>query len=215
MCYSFNTSIFAYTVGMLSGFIALFTNQIVLGLLILCYSQMQLSEAFIWKGIDTNNIELNKMGTTYGKYLLATHNIAIGLGIIFATKYLKFTDSLPLIAGLSFFIFVILFYYASNNYPSTTFPANKSCYDKSCQNAENRLKWPYPHRWYIFSFILSLVILYLYIEPLNSKIFLSSVFIISFVTSMYIYPTTVGSVWCNATAIIAPILVAVNYFLVN
>jgi len=75
MCYSFKTSILSYILGMISGIFAILTNQIVLGVLILTYSQMQLAEMLIWHGIDTNNENLNKFGTSYGKYLLATHNI--------------------------------------------------------------------------------------------------------------------------------------------
>jgi len=70
MCYSFKTSIVSYTVGMVSGLFALATKQWVLGMLILFYSQIQLSEAFIWHGIDTNNAQLNAAGTKYGQYLL-------------------------------------------------------------------------------------------------------------------------------------------------
>jgi hypothetical protein len=204
---------------MISGFVALFTNQIVLGMLILCYSQMQLSEAFIWKGIDTNNINLNKRGTTYGKYLLATHNIAIGLGIIIAIlvnkQKLKIVDFLPIIAGIIFFLFIYFKYYIKNNYPDVTYPVNKSCSDKNCQNAENRLKWPYPHQWYIGSYAISLIILLFFIKPVKSKIFLSAIFTITLLVSTFIYPKSVGSVWCFSTSWLAPIIVLVNYFLVN
>ena len=115
---------------MLSAIFALYTKQTILGLLILFYCQMQLSEALIWKGIDENNIKLNEIGTSFGKYLLATHNIAIGLGILIVSK--KYSI-LPLLIG----IIVILYYYQNNikvNYP---------CNDKNCQNNNNRLEWPY------------------------------------------------------------------------
>ena len=79
MCYSQTTSIISYTVGMLSAIFAFFTGQYVLGMLVLFYSQMQLSELMIWKGIDDGDIGLDGKGTAYGKYLLPTHNIAGGL----------------------------------------------------------------------------------------------------------------------------------------
>jgi hypothetical protein len=69
MCYSFKTSIISFTSGILSSIFALYTGQIELGMLILFYCQMQLSEAITWKGIDENNLELNRKGTKYGKYL--------------------------------------------------------------------------------------------------------------------------------------------------
>ena len=88
MCYSVKTSIISYTLGIIAGIFALFTRQTVLGLLILAYSQMQFSELLIWYGIDTDNDNLNRFGTSYGKYLLATHNIAIGIGIILSIIFM-------------------------------------------------------------------------------------------------------------------------------
>ena len=70
MCYSFQTSIFSYCIGMLSSIFAMCTNQITIGFLILFYTQMQLAEALIWKGIDTDNVHLNKIGTAIAKYSL-------------------------------------------------------------------------------------------------------------------------------------------------
>ncbi|NDE11875.1 MAG: hypothetical protein EBZ95_15155, partial [Chitinophagia bacterium] len=75
MCYDVKTSIISYSSGMVAAIFALCTRQYILGMLILFYSQMQLAEALIWKGIDTNNKSLNKIGTSYGKYFLASHNI--------------------------------------------------------------------------------------------------------------------------------------------
>ena len=129
MCYNFNTSILSYSLGLLSSFFAFYTGQYILATLILFYCQMQLSEAIIWKGIDSNNLNLNKAGTTYGKYLLATHNIGIGLGIIISIlahkQKLKISDFIPLIIGILFFIFVVLYFYRKNDYENVTFPLNK------------------------------------------------------------------------------------------
>ena len=114
MCYSVKTSIISYTLGIIAGIFALFTRQTVLGLLILAYSQMQFSELLIWYGIDTDNDNLNRFGTSYGKYLLATHNIAIGIGIILSIifiskKKLKITDFIPLAIGILFFMYIVFF----------------------------------------------------------------------------------------------------------
>lgn len=82
MCYSLFTSIISYSLGLISGILAIYTKQYILGLFILFYCQMQLSEALIWYGIDTNNDFFNELGTSFGKYSLATHNIGMSLGII-------------------------------------------------------------------------------------------------------------------------------------
>ena len=54
MCFSFKTSLVSLTIGIISSIFALCTNQITLGVLIFFYAQMQLAEAIIWRGIDTN-----------------------------------------------------------------------------------------------------------------------------------------------------------------
>ena len=222
MCYSFKTSLLSYSLGIIAGIFALCTRQITLGLLILTYSQMQFSELLIWHGIDTNNEKINKIGTSYGKYLLATHNIAIGVGIIlsliFVSKQsLKFTDFIPLASGLIFFLIILLFYYLPKKYPTMTFPLDSNCKDKSsrCQNSNNRLLWEWPHSWYIFSYLISFIILIVYIKPINSKIWISSVFTLTFICTYIFNPKVIGSAWCFITAIIAPILVIVNYYLIK
>jgi len=91
MCYNLQTSIVSFIFAMTSGIVAIYLKQYILGILILCYGQMQLSEVLIWKGINDNNSYLNRLGTAYGKYLLPAHNLAIGLGIYLHTK-----DILPL-----------------------------------------------------------------------------------------------------------------------
>jgi hypothetical protein len=219
MCFSYDTSILSFSLGMVSGIFALLTNQIILGVLILFYCQMQLSEALIWKAIDTKNVKLNEEGTSYGKYLLPTHNIAIGLGVIFDSiinrKSLKILDFLPLIIGIIFYLFIIGFYYMRIHYKNQTYPENKSCTKKKCQNLKNRLQWPYPHSWYTYSFIISIIFSIIYLRSIPSKVFIISVFIITFLSTYFINPKVVGSVWCFSTAILAPFIVLVNYFLVE
>lgn len=219
MCYSFKTSLMSYTLGMISAIAALLTRQYVLGCLILAYAQMQLSELIIWYGIDTNNIGLNKMGTSFGKYLLATHNLAIGIGIvlsiiILSKRKLKIIDFIPIIIGLLFFVYISIYVYLPNKYPDLTYPLNKIC-DKNCQNPENRLKWPYPHAWYIYSYILSIILMFLWIKPNRSKYLLLVIFSFTFILAFIIYPRTVGSVWCLSASIIAPLIVFLNYNIIK
>lgn len=219
MCYSFRTSIISYSLGMGSALFAFVTKQYILGSLILVFCQMQLSEALIWKGIDNNNLNLNKTGTLYGQYLLPTHNIAIGIGfllslIIVQNKKIQIKDYIPLLIGLIFYIYIVAFPYRKENYPETTFPRNK-CKDKSCQIMENRLKWNYPHYWYLIGFIISLLFMIIYVKPVSSKIFIGSIFIVSLLICYLVYPKTVGSVWCFVSAILAPILVLGNWILIR
>jgi uncharacterized membrane protein len=219
MCYSFKTSVISYTVALTSAIFALCTRQIVIGCLILAYAQMQLSEAMIWHGIDKNDIDLNKKGTKYGKYLLATHNIAIGVGIllsiIFISKrQLKLTDFIPVIVGTGFFLFIVFYYYMGKKYSDVTFPLKKNC-NKDCNDADNRLKWPYPHTWYGFSYAISIILLIIWIKPKKSKIIGLVFFSLTLLLTVFIYPKTTGSVWCWSTSALAPILVFVNYYMIR
>jgi hypothetical protein len=220
MCYSFKTSLISYILGIISGIFALMTRQIVLGSLILTYSQMQFAELLIWKGIDNNDDNLNRIGTSYGKYLLATHNIAIGLGIILSIifiskKKLEIKDVIPFTIGILFFLYIIIFVYLPNNYPDITLPLDPTCKDTKCQNDNNRLLWPWPHNWYIIGFAISFIILLVYIKPVYSRIWISLVFVLTFIF-MYIFkPKTIGSLWCFSTAILAPLIVIVNYILIK
>lgn len=216
MCYNFKTSILSYTLGMVAAAISLLGKKFELGIFILFYTQMQLSEALIWKGIDTNNTSLNKGGTTYGKYFLATHNIGLGLGVILAALYNKIPMSvylfLPLIVGIILFG-VVCGIYTKSDSPDVTYPLDSSCRDRDCQNPKNRLSWPYPYSWYIVSFILSLVILFVYVTPLQNKLFLGISFSLLLAISAAFNPKTVGSVWCFSTAIFAPLIAIVNNFI--
>jgi len=211
MCYSFKTSIISYIIGMLSGLFALYTNQIILGILILCYCQMQLAEAFIWKGIDTNNEKWNERGTAYGKYILPTHNIAISIAILIIFGISTPSNLLPLICSL-FFYTIILYIYSIYPHPNKTYPFIM-CSDRSCQNDKNRLQWPFPTTWYLYSFILSIILISIYVKSLVSKLFLLFFFIITYLFFLFKNPNTMSSMWCFYSAILAPFIVIGNYFL--
>lgn len=220
MCYNFKTSILSYTIGILSAIIAFFTRQPVLGTLILCYSQMQLSELLIWHGIDTKNVKLNEIGTSFGKYLLASHNIAIGLGIILGVLFISkrsitLWDIIPLLLGIVFFLVIVFCVYLPEKYPDITEQQDPSCQDKGCQTQGNRLKWPYPHEWYIYGFMLSLIILWVWIKPLGSKIWASSIFVSTLITVAIVMPKVTGSIWCFSAAVLAPVLVIGNYLIIR
>jgi len=221
MCYSVKTSIISYTLGMLSAVFALATRQWVLGMLILFYSQMQLSEALIWRGIDTGNVKLNEIGTKYGQYLLPTHNIGIGVGLLLSaylgTRGITQRDWVPLLLGVLFFAGICVLYQVTGPSNPQTFPADKTClHERKCQNNLNRLQWPFPHEWYIASFLLSLYFLFFWYDgTMASKLFLGIVFSGLFLGSGILAPKSVGSVWCFSTAVMAPILVLVNYALVR
>jgi hypothetical protein len=219
MCFNFRTSIIAYTIGLVSAVFALCTRQLVLGCLVLAYAQMQLSEALIWAGIDKDDPGLNRTGTSFGKYLLATHNLAIGVGIILSVLFiskrkLTFFDTIPMLIGALFFVCIVLLYYLPREYPDMTFPRVQTC-KRECQNAENRLQWTFPHKWYIGGFVISILIMIIWVKPLPTKIFMGFAFILTFILAFTIYPNSMGSIWCFSTSFIAPVIVVGNYLIIR
>ena len=219
MCYSLKTSILSYGVGMLSAIFAFSTRQWVIGCLILSYVQMQLSEIMIWYGLDNQKDNWNILGTSYGKYLLPTHNLAIGLGILLSLHYvskskIKIKDYLPIVAGILFFLYVVFVIYKKHPSASTTYP-DKGIHSVNDQHPENRLRWPYPQEWYTLSYLLSLAILGIWVKPRSTQWFLLMMYSISFVVMRFIYKYTIGSIWCWSTSVLAPIIVLVNYVLIR
>lgn len=208
MCYNLQTSIVSFIFAMTSGIVAIYLKQYILGILILCYGQMQLSEVLIWKGINDNNSYLNRLGTAYGKYLLPAHNLAIGLGIYLHTK-----DIRPLLIGAIFYIIILFIYWSKEGtYSNTT---SVKC-GESCSKFAGKLHWPYPHNWYLYSGIISAILIYLYVKPFFSKIYIIGIFALTLLgVSMLDYNDAIGSFWCWSTAILAPLIVLINTLIIK
>ncbi len=212
MCYSLKTSLISYTIGMISALVAIKTGQIPLGFLILFYTQIQLAEGIIWRGIDTNNLSLNKLGTNIAKYSLPLHLFGLGLGI-----YVVYKTPIPLIAGIIFFLYVCILYVYEDT-STYTFPY-ESCHKRECQNSNNRLVWTFPLLWYAIMTIIALSFYLFYVrnDSIISRLFVVLFFIATYLITRYLYPveTTISSLWCFISAIAAPIVVLVNYFLIS
>jgi len=199
--------------GMVAAFIALYKKQYIVGMLILSYCQIQLSEAIIWRGIDTSNSTLNKYGTAYAKYTLPSHLFFVGIGVAIMTAK---KDFIPLFVGILFYIYVMRFYstkssiktYIKSGEENLSFPANKSCMTRECQNNENRLQWPFHDEWYILQMILIFIVFFIYL-PNKTSLLLSCFFIITFIISKMMYKWSASSIWCFLSAVLAPILVII------
>ena len=213
MCYSYRTSIFSYTLGMFSAFFAFYTKQYIMGMLILFYCQIQLSEAFIWKGIDDGNMTLNKFGTAYGKYTIPSHVFAVGLGIWILTQH-----KIPMVIGILFYLF-ILFYFYREDMPDHTYPLDKNCVIRECQNNNNRLQWPYhPEKWYKYACILIFLFIYLYTPTTGQKVVYIGGLLLTYLLSYLFYRNntkSISSVWCFSSAIAAPIIVFLGFIFRN
>lgn len=213
MCYSYNTSLISYTIVMLSAFFAIYTEQYIIGMLILFYGQIQLAEALIWKGLDDGNTTLNKIGTNYGKYTLPSHVFAIGLGILLTTKG---KSVIPLVIGIFSYIVVISFCY-NNSKNNLTYPLDPNC-NKECQNNNNRLQWPFYNGelWYGCLCIIGFIFICMYLPTTSLKIMITIILAITYLCSFLFYKNntkSLASVWCFLSAIIAPIIVLLGYYL--
>jgi hypothetical protein len=199
---------------MISGIVALFIEEYVVGMLILSYCQIQLAEAIIWRGIDTDNKELNKIGTLYGKYTLPLHMLAAGIGFLIIKQTNNKRIIIPFIIGLLFYIGVIIFYSfpisikqnMKDSNDGLSYPSNRSCMKRECQNNENRLQWPFRDEWYILQIIL-LFSLFIYYLPCKKTIVLVLFFGLTYVISRITYQWSYSSIWCFLSAILSPILV--------
>jgi hypothetical protein len=208
MCYSLRSSLISYFIGILSGLFAICTNQIALGVLILFFSQIQLSEAIIWRGIDTGNVNLNKIGTAFGKYTLPTHLFALGIGILLDKmrnkKKINRSDYIPMYLGVLFYIYVYIVYYRNKEYKTTTYP-----------NEVGQLKWPYPTGWYVYGFIISFLTVLVYHKKIPYGVFSYCIFTLSLIWSIYYFGkyNVVPSIWCFIVTVISPIIVLLNFYL--
>ncbi len=214
MCYSVRTSVLAYTIGLVASLIAFKTRQIPLGFLILFYVQIQLAEALIWRGIDTDSTTLNHMGTMLAKYTLALHLFGLGIGI-----YLVYQKKLPLLFGILFFIAVSVYYCVWEDHTNLTYPLEKceKREKRECQHSKNRLNWKFGTDWYIFLAFLTTICYLIYVkDPLQSKVFVVSFFTLTYLLSRVFVPSsnTTSSFWCFASAFGAPLLVLINSFLI-
>tara|TARA_E500000178_G_C17018749_1_gene754296 strand:+ start:1865 stop:2497 length:633 start_codon:yes stop_codon:yes gene_type:complete len=203
MCFSFELSIFTFSIAILSGLTALFLKQYILGILILCYAQIQFSEILIWYALNNNNNKINKIGTQYGKFLLPAHNIAIGLGIYFTSGQI-----LPLLIGLVFYISIIIYYNVNCDCDEITkLPECKSS-GKKCDKFAGKLQWPYPHDWYLISFIITTLLLFIYVKPFNISLLIVLFYWFFYVITWFInFYNAYGSYWCWIMALTTPIIV--------
>ena len=226
MCYSFRTSLISYLIGMISGIVALFIEEYVIGMLILSYCQIQLAEAIIWKGIDTDNKNLNKTGTLYAKYTLPFHLLAAGIGIMITPLILNKENRenrkiiIPFIIGLLFYIGIIIFYSFPNSIKQNmkdakdglSYPYDRSCMKRECQNNENRLQWPFKDEWYILQVII-LFSIFMYYLPSQKTIILVLFFGLTYLISKVTYEWSYSSIWCFLSAILSPILVLTLFYI--
>ena len=108
-----------------------------------------------------------------------------------------------------------MYYYLPGGYPAETHQLKKCKRDEICKSEDNRLKWPYPHDWYLYSYVLTIFIVVTWIKPISYKMIFIIMFTLTFILTYIIYPKTIGSVWCWSTSFIAPVIVVIGWVVIR
>ena len=205
MCYNAKTSALAATIGILSAVVAFYIKEPVLGLFIITYSLMQISEFCIWRGLDTDSFRWNRGGTALAATSLKLHAlVVVSALILFRWTSLK-QNRTKLISLLAILILTLILSLKELlvPVPSTTQP---SC-SKGC-----RLNWKfgasYPIQVVLICAALFIGAPEIFI-PVATFYFgvLIAATILSYFDPKTTLKTAVSSVWCLFTAIFAPLLV--------
>ena len=196
MCWSFEVSLASWIIGTV---VAIYfwirnrKNDPILGALVFVYSNMQLAEALMW--LDRNCGAVNKTGTIIAYISLWMHPLAVGYGIYQAYGRLE-----PLLIG--FFILAI---------GLIRMPQMK-CSTPTCES-NGHLKWGFKPTFYLWVFIATIILLFLYVRPLTYAVIAFSFYAVAFaLTAITIPSESVGSVWCLIAAIYAPLVAGMTYF---
>jgi hypothetical protein len=193
MCWSFQASFISWIIGLIASiilFMRRMPNDVTLGMLILTYSSMQLWEALMWA--DQKCGKINKIGTVLAYFALWSHILAIGIGLYIEKKVI-----LPLIIGGLFLVAAFVF-----------MPKNWEC-SKPGQN--RHLKWGFDPSFYMAVFAVAIILALVYLRPMHQAIFVSAIFILSFIFSLMYAGETVGSFWCWICAAFSVVFVVAPY----
>ena len=211
MCYSFRSSILAFSIAMLTVFFMYLRQTKIdkfLAPIIFTYGFMQLAEAFMWYDMKCGKI--NKIGTYLAYYALVFQVLAAGVGI-----YLIEKSMLGINIGLLFFIYFFI-----------TMPKMKC--SKPMTNGYPHMLWGFKYykTRYIWPTIAFLILFF-------TKINKTYKFLIIFwllITYFYFYikqigikkvfrlyydisESNIGTKWCHFTSISAPGLYLIQNFI--
>lgn len=200
MCISFEASVIAYTIGLLSGASIFYNSYInksnaflkVIGLFIIFYSQIQLLEALIYKN---NNF-------LWSRLILA--NISLQGFIFFALiKYYNIFKSIY--TNLLLFITLLISLYGI--YKSFTLKQNEKA-----KFLKYGIEWPFSD--YYLALMYFFMFLFLFISKNNLVYIVGLFFFITFILASYVSYLNMlkhtPGLWCWFSAITAPLL---YYFL--
>jgi len=211
MCWNWQVSLLTWIVGTGSGAYMIKRgnpDDLTLGLLIMCYSTMQLWEAFMWWNQSEKGRKVNILFTILAYFTLWSHTLAIGIGLYYEKRVV-----LPLIIGLMFMIVSLIESFTIDWKPSLPASEQSGAVCSSHNNIFNpcrHLVWGFPHRFYTYTFAVCIALCLVYIKPLSKGLIVSGLFVSSFIGSLLYAKGATGSYWCFSAAFFSFLFVYIN-----
>lgn len=195
MCWNLQVSLFTWVVGLATGVYLLsrrLKNDIVMGILILAYSSMQLWETMMW--YDQKCGGLNTVATKLAYFALWSHVLAIAVGL-----YIEYKAIVPIFIGLTLMAYAFVYQ-----------PKIWNC--SKPRNGYKHLAWGFDPTFYTVVFAIAIALCMYYIKPIPLAIVISSLFLSSFLLSLWYSwdAGCTGSFWCWICAAFCFVFVFVN-----
>jgi len=216
MCYTYNTSINSFIIGVISSIILLIINNQqskidekrkdynIIAYFFLFVTLMQLYDAIFWKYKDG---KVNEVTTKIAMITNHLQPIILALLIYYFKKSLK-KESKYLIILYT----VVITLYTLNSW-------NKIKYTEVTETSKPSLNWSWNHQYgepiVYFIFLVTLIILFYQNVSYGGKL-AAIISLLSFIFSLYKYQiqASTGRFWCFFSAY-APILFLINYLVKN
>ena len=200
MCYNKNISIYTYIIGLVSSYLLLTSNKKslkILGCFFIIVIQMQLVEYFLWSNNKCNskNITISNIGA----FLNFIQPIILYIAILYYNK--DITNDRKNILHITIFLYILsVFIYSLNLFPI-------GC-SSVTEISAPYLQWGWAYKKYpnfiTIMFPIAFVILMYYGLDKTYNLYLSLIFLISFLISYIIYKKqrSFGTIWCWFAAFI-------------
>lgn len=195
MCFNAPVSLITYIIGSVFSILLIIRNknhQRPIGLFLLFVVQMQILEYILWKNQECNKI--NEITTKLSAYFNNLQPFVLYIIIVYFFGQSNIHILIHIIMLLYLIICIVYTNHSLKNIKCTLADCPKSIHLYWKWNVAD-----YYGLFYLFYFIISFLLLYMYIKPL----WISHVFLISFVLSFIIYykVKAIGAIWCFFAAI--------------
>lgn len=221
MCWNKEVSLFSFGVISLVSY-KLYTRNLLndrfLAIFIMSYGTMQLFETFIWYGLDTNNRNINFIGSILACLLLYLHPIAIMYGMRYDKLYNKYINTnffeLLTIIAYGFAVFGVFIIFKSINDKSYNFISYPD-------RINNHLVWDFPNHYPYIVFFGLIALIFMFKANRTASIFIALYYLLP---ALYVIVTNkvsienlnknyIGSYWCWYVAIFSFILYIINPYI--